>query len=454
MRNNSPMRWDQLLSAKRFASSTQSKDLADIRSQFQRDYDRIIFSGPFRRLQNKTQVFPLPGSVFVHNRLTHSLEVASVGRSIANSVAGALMDRNDIPQKSLLNELGAIVSAACLAHDLGNPPFGHSGEKAISSFFTEGDGQQLKNNLTACEWADLIDFEGNANAFRILTHQFNGRRKGGFALTNATLAALVKYPYPSHNKGNRKKYGFFHSEKETFGRVAQNCGLPCLDEEVPLFARHPLVYLVEAADDISYLIMDIEDAHKLHILSTEETESLLRSFLRKEQDAHTLAYIESMYKEVTDTNERIALLRAMTINVLVQEVTAGFMQHYHAIMDGSFGKSLVSILDEHLQQAFAFCRNESVRKIYKHPSVVKIELTGFNVLGTLMAEFTGAVLNPEKVYNKKLLSLLPTQFNYKGDQLYPKLQSIVDFVSGMTDLYAMQLYKDLRGIDGFSGFGG
>lgn len=440
------MNWDQLLSAKRFTDSASSTRLEDIRSQFQRDYDRIIFSSPFRRLQNKTQVFPLPGSVFVHNRLTHSLEVASVGRSIARQLAFELQQRDDIGNKELLNELGAIVAAACLAHDLGNPPFGHSGENAISSYFTEGEGQQLKNRVEAAQWSDLIAFEGNANALRILTHQFNGRRKGGFALTYATIASLVKYPYPSFHNGKRKKYGFFQSEKETFRQVAEACGLVCHDAGIPVFARHPLVFLVEAADDISYLIMDIEDAHKLRILSTAETETLLRLFFDEEKDAEKLAYIKQMYQEVTDTNERIAFLRAMAINGLVQEVAGTFMQNYDAIMAGSFEESLVSVLDSKLQNAFETCRHQSVKKIYQHPDVVKIELTGFHVLGKLMEAFAEAVLHPNKTYNKKLLSLLPQQFHVDSDDVYHKLQTVVDFVSGMTDLYAMQLYRDLSGI--------
>lgn len=437
------MYWSKLLSAQRAVSTSRPEE---IRSQFQRDYDRIVFSSPFRRLQNKTQVFPLPGSVFVHNRLTHSLEVASVGRSIANTVALELRRLPENMGNDLLYELGSIVAAACLAHDLGNPPFGHSGEKAISSYFTEGNGQSLRNELSPEQWSDLIEFEGNANAFRILTHQFNGRRKGGYALTYASLAALVKYPYASFNKGKRKKYGFFSSETNTFKQIAESCGMPCLDDSIPVYARHPLVYLVEAADDISYLIMDIEDAHKLRILSTEKTESLLLSFFDPAENANQLQYIRNMYEEVTDTNERIAFLRAMAVNLLVQKVSEAFLEHYESIMQGSFDDSLVGVLQADLQEALDNCRKDSVRLIYNHPSVIKIELTGFNILGTLMDEFTSAILEPDKTYNKKLLSLLPEQFKPTNTERYSQLQSVIDFISGMTDLYAMQLYKDLRGI--------
>lgn len=438
------MNWEQLLSARRLSASSHP---TDIRSQFQRDYDRIIFSSPFRRLQNKTQVFPLPGSVFVHNRLTHSLEVASVGRSLANIVTRELLNLPENRHNELLNELGSIVTAACLAHDLGNPPFGHSGETAISQFFIQGNGKELRSRLAADEWSDLSAFEGNANAFRILTHQFNGRRKGGFALTFASLAAMVKYPYPSFpSSENKKKYGFFKSENETYRQLAEECAIPVLDAEDGIFARHPLVYLVEAADDISYLIMDIEDAHKLGILSTEKTEELLTGFFHPERDKQFFINQLTVYQDVTDTNERIAFLRANVINLLVNEAARVFFAHYTAIMEGRFQSSLVKNLDATYQQALNTCRRVSIEKIYQHPSVVKIELTGFSVLGTLLDAFVEAVLEPEKPYNVKLLSLLPQQFICNSDALYPKLQSVLDFVSGMTDLYAMQLYKDLKGI--------
>ncbi len=438
------MNWEQLLSAERVSVSHQ---ITDIRSEFQKDYDRIIFSGPFRRLQNKTQVFPLPGSIFVHNRLTHSLEVASVGRSLANLVARKLTEKIEKGQSELFTELGSIVSAACLAHDLGNPPFGHSGEVAISQYFSQGNGKSLKNQLADDEWSDLTSFEGNANAFRILTHQFNGRRKGGYALTFASLASMVKYPYPSFpQEEGKNKYGFFKSETETFKQMANRCGIPLLDAEKSKYARHPLAFLVEAADDISYLIMDIEDAHKLRILSTEETDEMLSSFFVKEGNNTFFEHKNKVYQEVTDTNERIAFLRASVINLLVTESVNTFFTHYAAIMEGSFHSSLVKNLDPHCQEALNNCRKHSVKKIYRHPSVVKIELTGFSVLGILLDEFISAVLDPQKPYHAKLLTLLPAQFASNEATLYAKLQSVLDFISGMTDLYAMQLYKDLKGI--------
>ncbi|MGC9375697.1 MAG: deoxyguanosinetriphosphate triphosphohydrolase [Bacteroidales bacterium] len=440
------MHWDKLLSAKRFGlEDREFKNTDEIRSQFQRDYDRIIFSSPFRRLQNKTQVFPLPGSVFVHNRLTHSLEVASVGRSLANKVAQELKKREDIQNKEILNELGSIVSAACLAHDMGNPPFGHAGEKAISNFFTDGNGRKIQQAVTSEEWNDLTHFEGNANALRLLTHQYSGRRKGGFALTYSTLAALIKYPYGTD--AGKKKYGYFQSEKETFLKIARELALKEVNDSPLTFARHPLVFLVEAADDICYEIMDIEDAHKLKIIDTSKTFDLLQGFFDSGEDNDFYSQKAEVFKEVTDVNEQVAYLRASVINRLINETARVFVLHHDEIMEGEFTHSLIKGLEGKTKKAFDVCKNLAIKEIYKHRSVVKVELTGFNVLGTLLDEFMTAILHPESDYSEKILSLIPAQFSVEGYNFYQKAMSVVDFVSGMTDLYAVDLYKDIKGIN-------
>ncbi|MBO5964589.1 MAG: dNTP triphosphohydrolase, partial [Bacteroidaceae bacterium] len=304
------MNWEQLLSNKRLGQE-QQPHRKDDRTEFQRDYDRLIFSAPFRRLQNKTQVFPLPGSIFVHNRLTHSLEVSSVGRSLGNDVGRLLLEKHPELRDTHIMELGSIVSAACLAHDLGNPPFGHSGEKAIGTYFSEGDGKFLKDyfceetgdSISEDEWHDLINFEGNANAFRLLTHHFKGRRQGGFVMTYSTLASIVKYPFSSNLAGGKNKFGFFRDEMEFYQRIAHELGIPQLEskEGSLRYARYPLVYLVEAADDICYEIMDIEDAHKLKILTTSETKELLLSYF-SEKDKN--AILKRM-NTVEDANEQI-----------------------------------------------------------------------------------------------------------------------------------------------------
>ena len=436
------MDWKSLLSAEREYSDYKK---SDIRNAFQRDYDRIIFSNVFRRLQNKTQVFPLPGSKMVHNRLTHSLEVASVGRSIAKIVSKKLCDKYGNDLLNEIYDIDTIVSAACLAHDLGNPPFGHSGEETISSYFKEGLGKELESQIPEYQWSDLIAFEGNANAFRQLTHQFAGRRQGGMSLTYATLATLIKYPYPSFNKKGKKKYNIFHSEIDTFKKVMDGCGIICLDEESLVYARHPLSYMMEAADDICYLILDMEDAHKRGIIPTEKIEYFFTSFF-KEEETWFYDRKDFIYETVTDKNERMAFLRATAINKLVDCVSTVFIDNYDAIMNGSFEKSLVHHLPDFENNALEKCREFSLKNIYKHPSVVKVELTGFNVIGELLNEFIQAAVHPEKTYNKKLLSLIPEQFKNNNDDLYSRIQVVLDYISNMTDLYAVQLYKDLKGM--------
>ncbi|MDD2278120.1 MAG: dNTP triphosphohydrolase, partial [Bacteroidales bacterium] len=259
------MDWGKLLCPKRFDGQEASNQQSDSRSDFQRDYDRIIFSSAFRRLQNKTQVFPLPGSVFVHNRLTHSLEVASVGRSLGNNVVNFINQQTKGKCANLVEQIPTIVSSACLAHDMGNPPFGHSGEDAIRNYFTQNT-QLYEHELTPEQWHDLIRFEGNANALRLLCQKMEGKREGGFRLSYPVLSSIVKYPWESTKVG-KKKMGFFQTEKDWYNHIAQELGLLRKEEKPLTFVRHPLVFLVEAADDICYQIMDIEDAHKLNILS-------------------------------------------------------------------------------------------------------------------------------------------------------------------------------------------
>lgn len=444
------MDWNTLLSAHRYhpgspASLFHSHD----RSQFQRDYDRLIFSSPFRRLQNKTQVFPLPGNIFVHNRLTHSLEVASVGRSLGNKIAQFIKQQNvrmDNPE--LLEEIGTIVSSACLAHDLGNPPFGHSGEEAISYFFSEGEGMYFKKLLSDEEWADLSHFEGNANAFRLLTHSFNGRRPGGYTMTYTTLASIVKYPFESKASAKGYKYGFFQSEKEIFQQVAEELGIRRISENPLQYVRHPLVFLVEAADDICYQIMDIEDSHKMRILSYDETTSILENFYDKNEDKEDLKIIARTFKVVTDKNERIAFLRAGIINKLINACADIFCQNYETIMTGEFKGSLIKNLTGTNKMAYDKCTELAYSRIYHTNIVTQIQIAGFKILGTILKEYTDAVLKPETYYARNILSVMPEQYQVsKDDSMYTKIQTVVDYVSGMTDSYALNLYRKIKGIE-------
>ena len=436
------MDWHKLLTSLRTGKEGREDKAHHDRTQFQRDFDRLIFSSPFRRLQNKTQVFPLPGSIFVHNRLTHSLEVASVGRSLGNNISRKLKEhKSDLP--GLIDEIGYAVAAACLAHDMGNPPFGHSGEKALSEYFSNGAGRQYETECSAEEWCDLTSFEGNANALRLLTHQFNGRRKGGYAMTYTTIASIIKYPWASCS-GIKKKYGYFQSEKETFDGIMSELEIACVDGEKNIYARHPLVYLVEAADDICYQIMDIEDAHKLRILSYDETLNLFMNFLTEEEKEG--AKFNEVFKEVSDNNEQIAYLRAKVIGKLVNECTNIYLDNYDGIMAGTFNKSLISRLSDVPAQAMDIVADTAFRRVYKHPMVAEVELSGFKILGTLVDEFTKAVLNPEPHYSKMLLPFMPQQYLIENDaSVYKKIQTVLDFVSGMTDVYALDIYRKLQG---------
>lgn len=435
------MNWKQLISAKRFGMEEYHGEREENRSEFLRDYDRLIFSAPFRRLQNKTQVFPLPGSIFVHNRLTHSLEVSCVGRSLGNDVAKALIDIHPELKDSYITEIGSIVSAACLAHDLGNPPFGHSGEKAIGTFFSEGKGQRLKDKLTIEQWNDIIHFEGNANAFRLLTHQFQGRRKGGFAMTYSTLASIVKYPYASVLAGKKSKFGFFTSEEEGFRKVADDLGLIKHQDQPLRYSRHPLVYLVEAADDICYQMMDIEDAHKLKILTTEETLNLLLAYFNEERKKR----ISETFKIVNDVNEQIAYLRSSVIGLLIGECKKVFVENEMAILSGSFEGSLINHISDLPRKAYLQCTKTSFARIYCSRDVLDIELAGFQIISTLLDLMIEAVSSPERAYSKLLIDRVSSQYNIKAPELFERVQAVLDYISGMTDVFALDLYRKING---------
>lgn len=429
--------------------------LSASRTDFQRDFDRIIFSSAFRRLQNKTQVFPLPGSVFVHNRLTHSLEVSSVGRSLGSMAGEFLAEQftNDLDDNAKLfyqYNLSNVIAAACLCHDVGNPAFGHSGEDAIASYFEKNESD-LKQKFSDKEWSDLINFEGNANAIRVLTHQQNGKDVGGTQLTLTTLASIAKYPCEAiaKKKGviHRKKFGFFQTEKETFKEIAENTGLITENTDPLIFKRHPFVWLVEAADDICYNIIDMEDAHRLGIVSTADCENLFIDLIRSENQ--NTDRVEEKLKFITNANERISYLRAKVINALINQSLHLFKNNLDKILNGTLDTALLDIYrneNPSLQEIESF----SVSKIYNHKAVIEIENAGYNVMYELLNHFIPSVLKPkdaQKSYDKMALKLLPVQFIYSNGTDYEKVLGVLDFVSGMTDNYATDLYRKIKGID-------
>ena len=440
------MEWKQLISNKRFGQEHKHAERHDDRSEFKRDYDRLIFSSAFRRLQNKTQVFPLPGSIFVHNRLTHSLEVASVGMSIGNDISRRVIRKRPELKDTLVEEIGTIVSAACLAHDLGNPPFGHSGEKAIQTFFSEGPGQKIKSMVSSEFWDDITHFEGNANAFRILTHRFKGRRQGGFVMTYSMLASIVKYPFASCLAGNHGKFGFFASETESYRKIADELGIFCKSApgEPLKYARHPLVYMVEAADDICYEIMDIEDSHKLKILSFAETEHLLLSFF--DEDIQQKIRQRIIDEELSDENEKVVYMRASVIGKLENECVAAFLAHEEEILAGTFEGSLIDHISERQKKAYKECEKISYSKIYQSKPVLDIELSGYQIMATLMEVFVEAAVNPSRFYSKQLLRRVSSQYDIENENLEERIMAVIDYISGMTDIYALDIYQKINGI--------
>ena len=404
-------------------------------------------------MQNKTQVFPLPGSIFVHNRLTHSLEVSSVGRSLGNDVSRLILRHHPELYSTHFTELGSIVSAACLAHDLGNPPFGHSGEKAIGTYFSEDAGQFLKDYvchdtgdcISPREWDDLIHFEGNANAFRLLTHHFKGRRKGGFGMTYSTLASIVKYPFSSNLAGDKRKFGFFRSEVDDYERIARELVILRLPSPkgTVRYARHPLVYLVEAADDICYEIMDIEDAHKLKLLTTEETRQLFLAYFDKSEQRHIQ---KRMVQLVDDINEQIVYLRSCVINCLEQQCVQAFIGNEEAILDGTFEGTLIEHIDELPRRAYKQCEQTAYKKIYHCKDVVDIEIAGYKVITTLTDLMVQAATHPERAFSQLLINRVSTQYDILAPTLYGRIMAVLDYISGMTDVYALDLYRKINGM--------
>lgn len=440
------MNWQQLITNKRLGQEDKHIDRHDDRTEFKRDYDRLIFSAPFRRLQNKTQVFPLPGSIFVHNRLTHSLEVASVGMSLGNDVAAILCQRHPELSSTLLPEIGQIVATACLAHDLGNPPFGHSGEKAMQTFFTEGKGKFLKEKVSPEFWDDITHFEGNANAFRLLTHRFNGRRPGGFVMTYSTLASIVKYPFSSTLSGKKGKFGFFYSEQNTYERIAQEMGIIKFSEEgkPAKYARHPLVYLVEAADDICYEIMDIEDSHKLKILSFDETANLLLGLFDEQTK-------ESIYRRIeeeclSDENEKVVYMRACAISKLENECVKAFVDNEQAILSGTFTGCLIDHISPLQRKAYEHCADVSKKRIYCSKPVLDVELAGYKIMATLMEQMIEAAVHPDRYYSQQLIGRVSSQYDINSDDLETRIMAVIDYISGMTDVYALDIYQKINGI--------
>ena len=442
------MKWEKLLSFGRFGEAEKSGQPDRARSEFEVDYDRIIFSAPFRNLQDKTQVFPLPEQAFVHTRLTHSLEVSSVGRSLGKAAGEFLLEKYPALADMGITSasVGSIVAAAALTHDIGNPPFGHAGEEAISDFFRlHSKGKVWQAHVRPEQWADLINFEGNAQGFRMLVSKQNGLK-----LTYATLAAFTKYPRPSLlaqrdlARKSQKKYGFFINQLQDFEQMAHALGLEKASSDA--WARHPLAFLVEAADDICYNIIDLEDGCTLGLVSFEETLELLKPILGEKFDPEKL--------KGRSQTQNLGALRAMAIGQLIRETVEAFINYEESMRKGNFDKALTDTIPS--AKALAEISHRSVIKIYRSQVVLEKEAVGFQVLDGLLAAFSKALYHhcyaPDLVsgQDKSLLRLLPEDFPMKGFGTevnpYPLLRALVDFISGMTDKYALNLYRRVKGI--------
>lgn len=453
---------NQLFSNKRTGGQPRSEDSKDSRDIYQVDFDRVIFSTSFRRLQNKTQVFPLPGSVLVHNRLTHSLEVASVGRSLGSFIGNYIVeefnqDLTPSNRELFKYSLHNVISTACLCHDIGNPAFGHSGEDAIATYFIKNE-TSLKEHFTEKQWTDLINFEGNANAIRILTQHQKGKSKGGIMLTYSTLASIIKYPCESiaidKKILQRKKFGFFQTEKEIFLNIAENTSMipgfsGLNNNEKIIYFRHPFTWLVELADDICYNIIDMEDAHRLGFLSSEVCESLLLQIINEMEGSDKWKRSCKKLQIIDDKNERISYLRAVSINALINRSVEIYKENLEKILNGQLE---ISIFDKIKNECKAIKEIEifSYKNIYNHKVVVEIENAGYNVMYELLDHFIPPIIKPQNLrrkYEEKAIRLVPSQFLYDNCSTYEKVMGIIDYVSGMTDNYATDIYRKIKGIE-------
>lgn len=447
------MHWEQLLSLKKQGDTSKRlrREQDETRLGFEVDYDRIIFSSAFRSLQDKTQVIPLSKTDFVHTRLTHSLEVSVVGRSLGRLVGKKIIEKHphlhDI-HGFQMNDFGAIVAAAALAHDIGNPPFGHSGEKAIGEYFKIGRGQQYKGLANDKQWQDLIDFEGNANGFNLLTATRPGI-EGGLRISYATLGAFMKYPKESLPKKPTpniadKKYGFFQCDKEFFKDVATDLGLiPNKTGDDVGYERHPLAYLVEAADDICYTIIDFEDGINLGLIPEEFALEYLIKLVKNSIDV-------AKYNTLTTKEDRISYLRALAISRLIGDAVNVFLDNEELILAGKYPHALTDQGQYTAQMRDII--NLSVKNIYQSREVVEKEVIGYRIINTLLDTFCTAYNNKFEGkagnYDKLILKLLPEKFVTEKMELYDRLMHICHFVSTLTDGKALLLYNTITGIQG------
>ncbi|WP_009633799.1 deoxyguanosinetriphosphate triphosphohydrolase [Synechocystis sp. PCC 7509] len=441
---DSTMQWHKLLSSSRLVEAVPNIPDAG-RTVFEKDFDKIIFSSSFRRLKDKTQVFSLVENDYIRSRLTHSLEASCVGRTLGTLVGSEIIKRHYAELQSFqARDFGDIVAAACLAHDIGNPPFGHAGEDAIQEWFKSAKAEKVLSLLSANQTEDFKKFEGNAQGFRTLVKLENRPSLKGLQFTCAMLATFTKYPREAginsslfkkynaiDNNKSTKKHGFFQSEKDLFPQVAKEVGLIPRNQKAAWWCRHPLAFLVEAADDICYHIVDLEDGFQMGYITYQDAIALLHDILKDER-----------LDIVTDETENIKYLRAKAIHKLITEVKQVFLDYEDKLLDGTFDSPFTTEIasGEKLKEIIDITR----KNVYESCEVVEVKIAGYEVIGGLLEEFIAAI-SDENLSKSYLMKKLIPNFREQED-IYTKILQVTDYIAGMTDSFAVSLFKKIKGI--------
>jgi dGTPase len=439
------MKWANLLSRKRCGVSQLEQTEAG-RSHFQKDIDRIIFSSAFRRLNDKTQVHPLAGNDNIRTRLPHSLEVSSVGRSLGTKVGERLykeLKSIDIQP----SHVGDIVQAACLAHDIGNPPFGHSGEEAIRSWFRANSNRDVLKDLTTAELNDFQNFEGNAQGLRIITQLEYYLFEGGMRLTYATLGTFMKYPWTSDllETFGKHKYGCNRTEIEILTEIATELG--SIQRADTAWCRHPLSYLMEAADDICYASIDLEDGIEMGFITYDEVLEILGIVV----DIDRLPTLHSRCEGNDLLNRKIAIARGRAMSFLIEGVVDTFIQYKDDLLTGNLMyDDLIGACGGRVKEFIDTAKNTAKNKIFDNPRKIQIEKGSHATIDILLEAFISAAYYlkiDEREFPPKYQTLLDIMGYHQPKpewSLHHSYMHVLDFISGMTDNYAANIAKRIE----------
>ncbi len=429
--------WRKLLLPLRYGGSgVDFKKLDPARSPFLQDRDRIIYSSSFRRLARKTQVHPLVRNDHIHTRLSHSLEVSSVGRSLGAMAGYFLRRRGELPDYAAPEFPGQILEAACLAHDIGNPPFGHAGEFAIRDWFGDPANHIYVNALEETQQSDFRCFDGNAQGFRVVNVVENNRDQGGFRLTYPTLASMVKYPWDSWQsraRGGKCKFNYYQAEAAIFEDVFRALGLKTRRGD---FARHPLSLLAEAADDTCYRIVDMEDARELDIITLADILKVVEPL------APSLKLDPQRLEDTGSDRERAGYVRARVIGHVTASLFETFATQYERIMRRECEGPLMDMAPEDVRAYMASAKEIFNERILKNSHKTALEIGSYSVYKRLLDTFIPAchrrICDPGRLTYKEqqALQLMGGHAPRREDDLYVSYLRVLDFITGMTDQYA------------------